>query len=170
MGRRGSAKPCTAIALRTYHKNLGDTLKQHASSVQSLIGGQASCAPNKLCTNQPGLSARGGAAEVGRIASPFQGKSGSDGEPPPRGAPWETAKAWRSARSSPTVKTMQKACAQWSAERAAKRMWARYTKSSCASDFGDGQSLEPELGWWAGKLGVNQAWAPQTPFSAALPP
>lgn len=34
-------------------------------------------------------------------ASPFGGKSGRDGEPPPRGAPWETANAWRSARSSP---------------------------------------------------------------------
>ena len=34
-------------------------------------------------------------------ASPRMGKSGRDGEPPPRGAPWETANAWRSARSSP---------------------------------------------------------------------
>ena len=26
-------------------------------------------------------------------------------------------------------------------------------------------SLEPEPGWWAGKLGANQAGAPQTPLS-----
>ena len=36
-------------------------------------------------------------------ASPYMGKSGRDGEPPPRGAPWETANAWRSARSSPAT-------------------------------------------------------------------
>ena len=36
-------------------------------------------------------------------ASPNMGKSGRDGEPPPRGAPWETANAWRSARSSLTT-------------------------------------------------------------------
>ena len=36
-------------------------------------------------------------------ASPYMGKSGRDGEPPPRGAPWETANAWRSARSSPAA-------------------------------------------------------------------
>ena len=35
--------------------------------------------------------------------SPFGGKSGRDGEPPPRGAPWETANAWRFARSSPAT-------------------------------------------------------------------
>ena len=38
-------------------------------------------------------------------ASPFEGKSGRDGEPPPRGAPWETANAWRSAKSSPATLT-----------------------------------------------------------------
>ena len=36
-------------------------------------------------------------------ASPFEGRSGHDGDPLPRGAPWETANAWRSARSSPTT-------------------------------------------------------------------
>jgi len=36
-------------------------------------------------------------------ASPFDGRSGHDGDPLPRGAPWETANAWRSARSSPTT-------------------------------------------------------------------
>ena len=50
-----------------------------------------------------------GGSEVGKASRClpglplYMGKSGRNGEPPPRGAPWETANAWRSARSSPAT-------------------------------------------------------------------
>ena len=73
-GDSGSAIPCSAAAVAAELRDGAATWTtivvldglQPLGSVQSLIGGQASCAPNKLCTNQLGLSARGGAAEVGR--------------------------------------------------------------------------------------------------------
>ena len=77
----------------------------------------------------------------------------------------------------------RKACAQWSAEKAEALCsfgcksvpGVPADKSAKLSSAPGSQfvshlrarvlSLEPEPGWWAGKLGANQAGAPQTPLS-----